>query len=342
MKQRLFLLPLFAAAVCAADKPKLPEMIKLRDGRAVGHASLLEIRGDNIKLMHDGGVSVIPITAFLESEQKLLGFEAVAPAPDVIPLPNPFKAGKNEYIGAHLSGVEPDGIRISHQGGAAKIGYELLDSKLQDMLGGFNPTAATAFREQERERQAHIIANIESAKNASIEADNKVAAKSSVPDSGDEMKRLLADPNIISDAANVLLTGGSSGGMRRNTTWQTDYGSYNREDQSFHDITVKITSRLRSPQRVVVEILWITRSENGGPLTPTKIGEHKVLVGANQSVSVTSGGKADRTDDKYVALGIQIKTGSKYVGWSARARNGRGQIIAVTSSMPYLDAYGWK
>jgi len=176
--------------------------------------------------MHDTGLTIVKATALAEAEQKLLGFEAVA-APEVIPLPDPFTAGKHTYIAAHLSGVEPDGIRITHDGGAAKINYELLEEKLQTQLGGFEAAAAATFRTQEEERQKQALIAIDAAKAADRAIQN---AGLTQVDNSEEMKDLISHPNLISQDANVKLTGSASGGMRRDVTWQTDYGSYNHKD----------------------------------------------------------------------------------------------------------------
>ena len=59
----------------------------------------------------------------------------------------------NSYDNVFLKNHDPSGITISHSTGGRKIPYEELPADIQDELGGFDPQAAEAFREDERQAQ---------------------------------------------------------------------------------------------------------------------------------------------------------------------------------------------
>jgi hypothetical protein len=41
-------------------------------------------------------------------------------------------------------------------------------------------------------------------------------------------------------------------------------------------------------------------------------------------------------------LGLRVKEGAKYVGWTWRAIDAQGRICAVHSSIPAYDRYAWQ
>lgn len=167
-----------------------------------------------------------------------------------------------------------------------------------------------------------------------------IALAASIANAAD--KAQPAEEEAISKEADVTLTGTSSGGKRRNTTWETDYGSREFKDTSSHMVHLKVTSRLRKKdQRVLIEFIWITRPAEGGALEATPLDSQVVKLLPSQSVTVNVGATVSNTDSKYVAIGYQEKTGQKYIGWSARAVDGNGKVIAITSSLANLDAM-WK
>lgn len=53
-----------------------------------------------------------------------------------------------KYQSVTIRKIEPDGIRIMHASGMAKIPYEKLNQEIQEELGGFDPEKAQAFREK--------------------------------------------------------------------------------------------------------------------------------------------------------------------------------------------------
>lgn len=59
------------------------------------------------------------------------------------------------YNKVTVTKIEPDGIRISHDSGSAKIPFEKLTPELQKELGGFDPVTAKHAQEGNDGEQAH-------------------------------------------------------------------------------------------------------------------------------------------------------------------------------------------
>lgn len=72
---------------------------------------------------------------------------------DEIKIKELFLVDGKKYESVTVRKIEPDGIRIMHAGGMAKIPYEKLTEELQKELGGFDPEKANQYRDKDAKSQ---------------------------------------------------------------------------------------------------------------------------------------------------------------------------------------------
>lgn len=330
----------FACALPGLAQMALPAQFETLKGKKIANAVIKGQTEAGLKLMHDGGLTTIP---YDELPLVVLDLIGVKPAPkeEGLQLPNPFILQKTQYDQAELTALEPDGIRIKHALGVAKVPFEQLPDFILKEVGPFDAEAAAKFRqaEEERNREAHrlvrqAITDAQNAENARLEQ-----AKAEV----DAQKaELLADPDKISDVLTLRIAASSTGGKSRDTHFKTYYGSYGRTDTSVRNMVCSVSSVSRGFQRARLQCLFLTREVTGGQTLKYEIvADDLVSIGPLVTKTVEATGEAQQSDDKYVALGLRIRDGVKYVGWVWRAIDGQGRICAVYSSTPAFDRYGW-
>ena len=338
------LLPLLSIAlsVTAQSTVQLPPAFKTVKGIEIKNAKVSAQNADSIKVMHDGGIATIPHTQLPPEVLTVLGISPSSqPTENVIKLPNPLKTTKTDYQDPELVAVEPDGIRIRHALGSAKVKHEELPADIIALVGPFDPKLANSFREAqlERDREAYAaqrkaIMDAQASSNASV-----AAALQKIEE---HKNALLADPKLISPSIFVELSAFSSGGKSRDTDWATTWGSYSRSDVSKRKMQCSIISKLGGYQRCRVQCIFLTREVSGGKdLVYEIVADDLVSLGPKITKIVTASGEAEQSDDKYAALGLRVREGVKYVGWCWRAIDGIGRVSAVYSSTPAYDRYGW-
>jgi hypothetical protein len=323
-----------------SKEPALPPTFTTSKGLAVQNGRVIGRNEQGVRIMHDGGLVTVSHAELPAEVAALLGVEQ-STNPDAIVLPDPLVAKGKTFLKPTLLSVEPDGIRIRHDGGSAKVGYELLPGSLQISLGGFDPDQAMSFRAAENERQKAVQAEMYQQRMKMIEKSNKEAAGGAAPVDQQPTANLLQNPEVLSQNVLVELSARSLGGKSRDTPYSTNYGSYIKTDTSARNMACTIKSRSSGAQRLRLQCLFLTRGVGGGKLRADIVADTKVEVGANAAKVVTTQAKAENTDAKFVALGLRFKEGEKYVGWSWRAIDGQGRISAVTSSIPVYDKYAW-
>ena len=334
------LLCVLATSLVAADVSQI-QVIETSKGKKYYGVKITGQTEAGLKIMHDGGVALIPFAELPEHILTLIGAQAAPKSEPEVPLPNPFKTTKVEYKDAELTAVEPDGIRIKHAQGAAKVPYESLPQSLLDVVGPFSAEAAAQFRlaEAERNREAYLATRqaIMASQNAEAEIIEKEKEKVE-----EQKQELLANPKKVSPVLAIRIAASSTGGKSRDTTFKTYYGSYARTDTSVRNMVCSVSSIARAYQRAHLQCLFLTRDVTGGQgLNYEIVADDLVSVGPLVTKTVEATGEAQQSDDKYVALGLRIRDGVKYVGWVWRAIDGQGRICAVYSSQPSYDTYGW-
>lgn len=333
----LLILAAFASSM-AQSWPQLPAKFTTSRGTDIRDGKILDVTDKGVKIAHSAGISLLAPGDLPADIQKSFGIETSGS--DLLPpLPSPFTAGETKFQQAKITAIEPDGIRIAHANGTAKLGYEVLSASLQSALGGFDESHAKAFRDAEAERQKLALKQIAEAREHERQV-NLAGAKQSAGED-DETKALKADPNKLSSIVQVALKAGSSGGKNIDTTWKTYYGSYNKEAVSARRVTCSIFSTARKPQRTRVQIIAITRSFETNKQETEIVADALVTLGGNGSAVIAGDLRVESTDDKYVALGIRERTGNRYLGWTCRAIDAAGRVSAVVSSTPGYDRFGW-
>jgi len=317
-----------------AAYPPLPPSFVTTKGQTIQSGVALDITAKGVKIMHGSGLNWISPAELPPDVQSLLGL-TVAAMPSVT-LPHPFKAGSQSYDHATVLGIDPDGIRIRHDNGTAKVRYEALPNELQSKLGGFTAEKAIAFRAAEQQNQSTAQRQI-AATAAAVAQMNNTNAGPAPTDV--ELDKLRTDPNYITPAAQVKVGGRSQGGKSRYEPWKTDYGSYQRTDTSSRQYMCSVTSTSRYAQRVRVQCFVLTRSltDRGMDINPVQ----NILVDlpANGVKTVSASSVVANTDDNYAALGIRERSGDKYLGWTWRVIDGNNRVVGVVSSTPGYDHY---
>lgn len=341
MRSKLLLI-LIAGMSYAQQAPNLPPAFKTTKGIEFKNAKISAQNGDSIKILHDGGIATIPHGQLPPEVLALLGISASqAPAENVIKLPDPLATAKNSYTQPELVAVEPDGIRIRHSLGSAKVRHEDLPQSVVDQVGPFDPKLAASFREAQAERDREAYATAQRAIQAAQQAETAAAAENN--QLVEEHKQaLLADPKLVSPSVAVEISASSTGGKSRDTDWATTWGSYSRTDVSERKMVCTVRSKISGYQRARIQCIFLTREVSGGKdLLYEVVANDLVSLGPKVTKAVGASAVAEQSDDRYAALGLRYRDGVKYVGWCWRAIDGQGRVCAVYSSTPAYDRYGW-
>lgn len=340
---KIHLLLAFVIVSAAAQTPvQLPPLFKTSKGAEIKNAKISAQNPDSIKVMHDGGIATIPHSQLPPEVLASLGINPAAqPSENIIKLPNPLATSKSEYADPELLAVEPDGIRIRHTLGYAKVKYEDLPAVVVEIVGPFDPKLAASFRDAQAERDREAYA---AQRKAILDAQNasNASAKAAQEKMDEHKNALLADPKLVSPSVFVELTAYSTGGKSRDTDWATTWGSYSRTDVSERKMQCTIASKIGGYQRARLQCIFLTREVSGGKdLLYEVVADDLVSLGPKVAKIVTASGQAEQSDDQYAALGLRFREGVKYVGWCWRAVDGSGRVSAVYSSTPVYDRYGW-
>ena len=322
--------------------PDLPTSFTSTQGKSYTGVKVSAFADDTIKFIHDGGIASLPVNHLPIQIIASLGLAVPPPEESLPTLPQPFIVGGTAYQNAELTGVDPDGIRIKHELGVAKVPHQLLPQSVLDAVGPFDPAIAEQFKQAEIERNRAAHAATREALNAiQTAATNAIVADQQALD--DEKQALLADPTKVSPIVNVRISASSTGGKSRDTNWQTYYGSYDRTETSKRSMVCTITSRSGGYQRARLQCLFLTRDVAGArDLLYEIVADDLVNLGPQVTKTVVAGGITQQTDEKYIMLGLRVKEGAKYVGWTWRAIDAQGRICAVYSSSPAYDRYAWQ
>lgn len=320
----------------------LPETFTTTKGQSIRNAKITGTPEGAIKIMHDGGIATLPHNQLPSEVLSLLGITAAPPEEPKIMLPDPLVTQLGiSYVTPVLTEVDPDGIRISHSNGRAKVRYEELPATVLEVVGPFDPKLAASFRDQEEERNRTAYKN---ARDAIMEAQNAGNAAAAADQAAMEaqLKEFQDDPNKLSSVISVEIKASSTGGKNNETNWQTWWGSSSKSTTSERTMRCTIQSKSGSPQRMRMQCLLLSRDIGGGKNLHADVvadGNVSLAAGAVKTVVASSG--TESTQENYVLIGLRIVSGEKYVGWSWRAIDAQGRIAAVRSSTPAYDRFAW-
>lgn len=320
---------------------QLPPVFKTIKGIEIKNAKVTGSTESAIKVMHDGGIATIQHNQLPPEVLQILGIEGTPQAEPEIALPDPLVTAKTSYEKPQLTAIDPDGIRIKHPLGSAKVRYEDLPPSVLPLVGPFDPSRAESFRkaEEERNRDAYAQARkaIEDAQRAGAAPD--IARQKEL----DELKAaLMADPNLISPTLALEIIAYSSGGKSRDTTYATTWGSFARTETSKREMYCTVRSKTRGLQRARLQCIFLTRDVSGSrDMKAEVVADAKVSLGPEATKQVAATAKAEQSNENYAAIGIRYREGEKYVGWCWRAIDGQDRICAVYSSMASYDRYAW-
>ncbi|MCF7786668.1 MAG: hypothetical protein K9N47_11140 [Prosthecobacter sp.] len=349
MKTKAALIIVFITSILNAASI-LPASFKTTKGIEIRNGTIKIKTEDSVRIMHDGGITTLHVKDLPPEIVSLVGFATVS-TEDEKPLPDPLVTPKHSFQKAELAGVDPDGIRILHKDGSAKINYENLPTDLKEAFGPFDPELALHFRDQQKEQQkvSYREAQEFKAEQNKIATQTSPAAESA---QNNQKQKLLDDPTLISPSVAVHLTARSSGGKYNSQS--SDGVTNTKETASVRNITCSAQSKSGGYQRLRLQCLLLTRPAFvDGPLTPELAGETNVDLAPDGAKIVEITAEAVRTDQTrtigqlttaYASYTIYLRTrsGVKYIGWSIRAIDGSGRVCAVTSSIPHYDRFAWQ
>jgi hypothetical protein len=238
-----------------------------------------------------------------------------------------------EYTSVTVTAVEPDGLRIRHESGTAKIPFEELPVEIQKKYA-YDPSAADAHRNEYERNSAAQEAELDEAVKASVLKPKEPTAP--MPPDHPPAARQATDPNSNPSPIPTrvkLVAATSSMGRDSGRSWQTSWGSY--DESIFRARAVKVTVTAATGGDAVLELHWIG-SQAGSPSDQgvVKVDRKSVTLTANQRFTHEFGALFVENDTKYAALGERYRDGFKYAGWVARLVAKNGATLAVQGARP--------
>lgn len=261
----------------------------------------------------------------------LLGLSSLLPGADAYPTLNTTRG--REYADVTVTKVEPDGLRISHESGTAKIPFAELPVHIQKKYG-YDPAAAAAYREEYERNAAAVEADLDEAIRANSSKPKKTATSTPTAEASTRPSTAPQGANPSSVPTDVKLQAATSSmGRGSDTSWQTSWGSY--DTSVFRARAVSVTVRAATGGDAVLELHWIGseagRKSNQGVV---KVDRKPVTLIANQPITHEFGGLFVENDTKYAALGERYHDGLKYAGWVARVVGKDGAVLAIQAARP--------
>lgn len=233
------------------------------------------------------------------------------------------------YEHAKVKKIEADGISISHDSGTAKIQFDSLSKDLQTAFG-YDPEKAAEYRKtkalEEIGKQAAQSALLKQKPSAAAEDGKR--SKKPEPDQQIEIEK----PILVS----VALTAKTGSAKRDETTsWQTSWGSYNKDIDQSRSISVSLRNGTDQAGTAYVEVLWLTTGADrkSGVLAVSNIVRKKMILNARETVSGTVSQSFTRSDDNYRALGVREMSGRGFGGWVIRVVDPASKRVIAVSAM---------
>lgn len=331
MKCIPFLITLGFALCAQAQSPSLPPSFKTSKGQTISNGKVMATTPTGVKIVHDSGIANLPNEELPPEVQSLLGIQAAAPQtfPD---LPAQISIKFVTYQSAKIIGLDPDGIRITHSNGNAKINHEDLPPELVALVGPFDQEKAMVFR---REEEAKLMqARAQAAEIARQMAGQKAALSEVTPEDSEPsyIERMKEDPNLLSMGLSIALSGSSSGG-RSSSRYKDSSSIIDDSSTSNRKMTCHVQSRAGHPQRLRLQCIFLTRPVNGGDIQADVVADTLVNVGANSTATVVASASVDRVDVTANYIGLRFVGGGKYLGWCWRAIDGSGRVAAAHASI---------
>jgi hypothetical protein len=234
-----------------------------------------------------------------------------------------------EYTAVTVLAAEPDGIRIRHESGTAKIPFADLPLEIQRKYN-YDPVAAEQYK---KESEARSNAQ-EAALDEEISKVKKLAPREIIkPAPADANRQTPASKNAAPPTDVTLNAATSAMGRNGGTYWTTSWGSYDKS--IFRGRVVSVTVRAATSGDCILELHWIGsqpgKASNQGVV---KVDRKPVTLVANRPVTHEFGSLFVENDTKYAALGERNRDGCKYAGWVARVVSKDGVPLAVQGARP--------
>lgn len=215
------------------------------------------------------------------------------------------------YEGATITRTEPDGIVIMHAAGVAKIPFTELSEELRARFR-YNPAAAQKHASATAEQQRLL-----GEERARVEA--KINARRAVEQAAaDREGKAVRDRRALrSFTMEARETGTTATGYN---TWETRYGSYDRQQQQGKRVIVSVHDVSGNTARVTVRLylVGIARAKNEHMVATVETRELTVRGGQEASVNITTAELQSRVLN-LAALGVVAHAGLEMEGWIAEA-----------------------
>jgi hypothetical protein len=116
------------------------------------------------------------------------------------------------------------------------------------------------------------------------------------------------------------------------TTWQTSWGSYNKEKSQRKFVRVQITNTSKTDVDFEIKVYFVAEGLDGkGRAIYSVKTEAFSLEDGEKWEGVLVSDILRATDDRYRALGTRERTGGKYDGW-VLVLSGNGETVKVADS----------
>ena len=246
-----------------------------------------------------------------------------------ITLPKEITTVKGKhYTDVVLKQVDPDGVRIIHSAGLAKIPFQELPEALRAQFP-VNAEQAAAFKAKQEEEARTAAAKIAEDRVKMAEQGNKIAGQTQT----DLAKRRAEQPQA------VRLTAVNSGGRSETPVWVTDYGSYDKVGTTGRTLYLTASTLARDQVAGKLEVLWLLKDEGSNKPVMMYGGKKPVSCIQGTDAHFIASMELDDRDTKYAALGLQDKSGLRYKGWVARFTDAKGRVTGTAASLPELVKY---
>ncbi|MBX7210663.1 MAG: hypothetical protein K1X78_20315 [Verrucomicrobiaceae bacterium] len=147
-----------------------------------------KLKGEKSRL--EGLIKTLESTPSTVTEARSATASAPIPSSEIIAelrVPSGGIKGDDVYRQVHILTVEPDGLKISHEAGTSKIGYEKLPVELRARYK-FDPAAAAEYRTKMEAQQKEISKRIADERVAEVMKQAQVAESKEMSSSGKKGK----------------------------------------------------------------------------------------------------------------------------------------------------------
>ena len=231
-----------------------------------------------------------------------------------------------DYREVTVTKVEPDGLRIRHRTGLAKLKFSDLSPDIQKKYH-YNQQAAETFSAktdaQSEARDRALILRLR----AQAKAKEKAASEKSGQRDVDAAAKTLAISRVD------LLAKSTAMGRLKDKHWETAWGSYDQNIYRGRAVTATLIASTAGT--VTVEVYWLGRHPStGSDKQIVRVDRAQIGLIPNRRIEKEFAALFVENDVNLQILDLREQNGVKYLGWVVRVVNEKGRTIAVQGARP--------